>query len=451
MTERRRDLAELLRSCVQCGLCLPHCATYLASGNEVLSPRGRLVLLDDLLGEQKTPPDAYLSAFDQCIGCRACESVCPSGVPFDLMAHGQHLAAGRRQLTGSRAPEPALPEPLLKRLDSVAVLRAMGALAGATRSLCRAIFGRYWRRSLAQKAAPLPELSRLLGSLPHSPARDPDLVRLLDGLVARAGRATGAPAFPGTAPAAPPRPLMFFRGCANAGLLAGTSRRLVRSLIQAGFAVEIVAGQECCGALASHSGRPGRAAELRRHNLSAFGTADDDEATPIVVEAAGCTLELKDYNPEFGARVVDAVSLLASAPPPALAAVPLTVVLHDPCHARHGLGVITEPRALLDSIPGLTWCEPVEKEVCCGSGGAWGLRYPDMSATLARRKAADLAATGADLVVTTNPGCLGQIADGLAQVAPDLPILPLTDLWWYAARQAEERPLPVGNGQSRTV
>ena len=104
--------------------------------------------------------------------------------------------------------------------------------------------------------------------------------------------------------------------------------------------------------------------------------------------------------------------------------VPLKVVYHDPCHARHGQGIISEPRQLLGRIPGLQLVEPLEPEVCCGSGGAWGLDHPDLSQSLGRRKAADLAATGADLVLTSNPGCLGQIADGLALEAPDLTIMP---------------------------
>ncbi len=437
MSETRTRLVELLRNCVQCGLCLPHCATYLASGNEVLSPRGRLILLNEVLAGSEQAPESYLAAFDQCIGCRACESVCPSGVSYDLLAHGQHLAARRRDTAAGQRPVPAVPEPVLRRLDSVDFLRLVGGAGATARSLCRTTLGDGWRRRLAGGPKPVAQLSRLLGSLPTSPQRDADLVKLIDRLLAGAGTGT-APAARAAARAAEPiadrRPLQFFAGCANAGLLAGSSRRLVAVLTAAGFEVQFPADQDCCGALAAHTGRPGRAADLQRRNRGAFALADTAGAVPIVVEAAGCTLELQSYGREFAERVVDAVTLLAEAVRPALRPVPLKVALHDPCHARHGLGVVTAPRQLLSAIPGLTWCEATEQEVCCGSGGAWGLRYPEMSADLARRKAADLAATGADLVVTANPGCLGQIADGLALEAPGVPILPLTDLWWYAAR-----------------
>jgi len=435
------QLSDLLRSCVQCGLCLPHCATYLASGNEVQSPRGRLLLLGDLLAhETEAAPDSYLAAFDQCIGCRACETVCPSGVPFTLMAHGQQLASRRRGESRQQQPEPAVQGPVMGRLDSVDFLRVLGRTGAVVRQLCVVLLGRTWRRKLATGPGPTARLARLLGSLPTSPAADADLVRLLDGLIERAGRSVAAtePPPPPPAPTTAAGPVMFFSGCANAGLMSATSRRLVTVLRRAGFAVSVPTGQECCGALANHMGRRGRAAKFRRRNLQAFSPTGEAPPATIVVEAAGCGLELKSYGEDFGSRIVDAVSLLTAARRPALRPVPLRVAFHDPCHARHGLGLVAPPRQLLSAIPALSWCEALEKEVCCGSGGAWGLRYPQLSADLARRKAADLAATGADLVVTTNPGCLGQIADGLALEAPHLPILPLTDLWWYATRTGRE-------------
>ncbi len=437
MSELQTPLADLLRSCVQCGLCLPHCATYLASGNEVQSPRGRLQLLGDLLERgEGSPPDSYLAAFDQCIGCQACETVCPSGVPFALLAHGQHLAADWSGGAQSGRPASAVPEPILRRMDAPGFLRLLGQVGGAARQVLKTVLGSTWRQKMAGGPAPVARLSRLLGSMPRSPAGDADLVRHLDSLIARSGRAAGAGS---GAPAAVEsvageRDLMFFSGCANAGLLPASSRRLIDVLTSAGYAISHPTGQDCCGALAAHTGRPGRAALLQRRNETAFARPVGAGQGPIVVEAAGCGHELKTYGSEFASRVVDAVELLAASGLPARRSVPLRVAFHDPCHARHGQGITTAPRHLLASIPDLSWCEATEIEVCCGSGGAWGLRYPDMSADLARRKAADLAATGADLVVTTNPGCLGQIADGLALEAPDLPILPLTDLWWYATR-----------------
>jgi glycolate oxidase iron-sulfur subunit len=160
----------------------------------------------------------------------------------------------------------------------------------------------------------------------------------------------------------------------------------------------------------------------------------------LVAEAAGCALALRDYPAPVAGATRDAVEVLAGLALPQLAALPLRVALHDPCHLRHGLGVVAEPRLLLRRIPRLTVVEPEEAEVCCGSGGVYSLRHRALSAAMGRRKAEALARTGADLVVTSNPGCLGQIADGLALVAPELPVLPLTDLIWYAWRRAGRFP-----------
>ena len=433
MTDVRETLPGLLRTCIECGLCLPHCATYLGTGSEVQSPRGRLRLLGEVLAaESPAPPASFLAAFDQCIGCRACETVCPSGVPYSLLEHGHELADSWGG--GGERPVPAVPGPVLRRLDDVGFLRLLATVGGAARAVCVGVLGPTWRQRLAGGPAPVASLSRLLGSLPTSPRTDADLVQLIDRLVAGAGRPRAA-AEPAQA-AGPTGEIQFFTGCANGGLLPATSRRLLACLQMSGYEVSQPAGQECCGALASHTGRPGRAAGFRRRNRRAFAPDENGRGLPVVVEAAGCALEWGLLGPGFADRVVDPAVLLSSGRIPVRRAVPLKVVFHDPCHARHGRHVTAPPRLLLDLIPGLTWCEASEPEVCCGSGGAWGLRYPELSAVLARRKAGDLAATGADLVVTTNPGCLGQISDGLALVAPEVPVLPLSDLWWYSTRPA---------------
>jgi glycolate oxidase iron-sulfur subunit len=432
------QLEDLLRQCVQCGLCLPHCGTWLASGDEVQSPRGRLLLMREMARPSgsvvEDVPDAFLRAFDQCIGCRACETACPSGVPFALLKQGQQWAT-QVPPHSIGLPQPEIPGPVLRRLDRRGFLVALDRIGSAARRFLRFLAGRYWRRRLEGAPAGADRIARLLGSLPCSPRSGADLCRLLDRLCGIAPADRGRMAEP-AALAAPdssatgPR-VAFFRGCASEGLLAGTSRRLRELLTVSGCRLAQPGDQDCCGALAAHTGRPGRAAHLRRRNRQAFDPFLDDD-TVIVVEAAGCGHELKNFGEDFQSVVTDAVVLLANLELPEMGEVPLKVVYHDPCHARHGQGIVDEPRQLLAAIPGLTMVEASEPEVCCGSGGAWGLRYPEMSRSLGRRKAEDLAATGADLVVTSNPGCLGQIADGLALVAPELLILPLTDLLWYA-------------------
>ena len=412
--ELEQDLEQLLRRCVECGLCLPHCATWLATGDEVQSPRGRLVLLGASLAGKHDA--SFLEAFDACIGCRACEAACPGGVPFTLLEMGQTLAAGR---VNDRA---AVPGFVLRRLDRRGWLTAVRRLSTVAVSTLRLVLGSHWRRRLARWSP-----ARLLASTPRAPLGDGALVRQLDALCGRSGGWRCPDAVPGTGD-----PVVFFGGCANEGLLPGTARRARQLLEWSGHDIIEAPGQDCCGALASHSGRPGRAADLHRRNRQALA------ATPtmaVVTEAAGCGLELREYDDHMASRVQDLTVRLAATSLPVGAEIPLRVAIHDPCHLRHGQGVWQEARILLGRIPGLEVLEPQEAEVCCGSGGAWGLRYPEMSEELGRRKGRLLAATGADLVVSSNPGCLGQIADGLALEAPDLAILPLSDLLWYASLQ----------------
>ena len=443
---RRAELADLLRQCVQCGLCLPHCATWLETGNEVQSPRGRLVLLNEVLATDAADIEldaAFLSAFDQCIGCRACETACPSGVPFDLLEYGQGLALSR--MPGRAQPAPAVPPFVLRRLDHTTFLRWAGRCADLVRGIVRAVAGRDWRRRLDRRPARLGALVRLLGTMPRSPQKDEALFRLLDSRLPKS-RKLPQPSVP-TVPAAAseatdPPSIAFFAGCANRALLPGTSRRLLELLEAAGCDITIPAGQDCCGALAFHTGSSGRAQALLRRNREAFASADGSRPR-ILVEAAGCGLELKEKLGAQAGQVDDAVDLLSGLRLPAFGAVPLRVVVHDPCHARHGQGIYAQPRALLSRIPALTVLEAAESEVCCGSGGAWGLRHGELSANVGRRKAKKLAATGADLVVTSNPGCLGQIADGLAVVAPELPVILLTDLLWFAWKRGAAASLAI--------
>ena len=421
----RERLDGLLRNCVQCGLCLPHCATYLVTGNEVQSPRGRLLLMGEWIestGDFSVPPPAdTLAAFDLCLGCRACETACPSGVAFDLLEF-----ARERSDEAAGGLRPALARPLASG-GALDVLRTAGKIG---RGALRAVMGDDWRRRLANAPAPLRRLGRNLGSLPVAPEADSDLVRLLDGLCG----ADSAGLTPPEPIASEGRSVTMFQGCASGSLLPGTQRRLVCLLRGAGVDVRMPANQECCGALDRHVGAVDRADSRRRRNLAALA-ADVAETGVLLIEAAGCGLELGGYPPEIAEQVVDAAVFLSDLPLPEMRRVPLKVVLHDACHARHGQGIVDEPRRLLGRVPGLELLEPGEAEVCCGSGGPYGLFHPDISIAMGRRKAAMLAATGADLVVTTNPGCMGQIADGLALEAPKLPIIPLSDLIWYACGQ----------------
>jgi len=408
----RARLDALLRSCVQCGLCLPHCATYLATGNEADSPRGRLLLLADACEAGAPPPQAAAAALERCLGCRACATACPSGVDPELLDRGREL--GRSAVR---------PETAASRLVAPERMPALDRLGAWAEAAATAVGGPDWRRRLNDGFLARP--ARLLGSRPAAPRRDAALRSLLDRLC---GRITPSDArLP--APGRDRGDLTLFAGCANRGLLAGSQRRLADLLAALGWRVHVPAELQCCGAIDAHAGRHETAAARRRALPSPRGV--------WVVEAAGCGLELARSDHAAAAEVVDAAVLLAGAAPVFRREVPLTVAYHDPCHARHGRGIAAEPRALLDAVPGLVRRDPEEADVCCGNGGGYALAHPDLAEAMGRRKAAHLAATGADLVVTSNPGCLGQIRDGLLAAGDHRPVLPLTDLLWYASLQAE--------------
>jgi glycolate oxidase iron-sulfur subunit len=381
-------------------------------------------------GGEPVAPE-ILEAFDLCLGCRACETTCPSGVSFELLEHAKELAFRERR---PRGPLP------LRWFTSRRWLRTLRRNAGPVRGILRGLLGPQWRARL--EAGPLPgrRLGRWLGSMPRSVTDDRELVALLDRLQAggeasagRSGAATPGVGKPlGEGGAALPR-IAFFAGCANDALLPATSRRLREVLRWSGYPVVELENQACCGAFDRHAGRPGPADRKRERNRRAI-LRDEASWDLLVVEAAGCSLELKEYPEEVAATVRDANVLLAESASPALRQVRLQVALHEPCHARHGQGIAAEPRELLARIPGLELCLPEEADVCCGSGGPYALLHPDLATNMGRRKATVLAETGADLVVTSNPGCLGQIVDGLALIGAELPVLPLSDLLWYAAR-----------------
>jgi len=225
--------------------------------------------------------------------------------------------------------------------------------------------------------------------------------------------------------------LAWFTGCADSALLPATQRRLGHLLTHLGCDLVTPEGQTCCGALAEHTGQPRRARRQRRQNADAFAR-ELEACDHVLVTAAGCGREIQRHDDALARQTLDAAVLLDKLAPSQLGTVPLKVALHDPCHARHGQGVHREPRRLLRRIPGLVLCEPDEADVCCGGAGVYGVAHPDLAATMGERKAKHLLATGCDLVVTTNPGCLGHIAHALSLLNPLVPILPLSDLVWYA-------------------
>jgi len=376
--------------CVHCGFCLQACPTYLALDDENDSPRGRIVLMKGLadgtlpLGD----PDAQLH-LDRCLGCRACETACPSGVPY-----GRLLEATRERLSSRRAL------PLVARAILFTVARpALMALAMWGARVLRA--------------------SRIPALLSRVPARLGFAMAMLDSTRRPRARRRAAQGDGARSRVA------VLRGCVMEGLFAEANRATERTLVVNGYRLVAAPDQRCCGALHAHAGDACTARELARANIEAFERCG---AEFVAVNSAGCGAAMKEYghllrdDPDwrdraaaFGAQVRDVSELLAAAGPRRGGRLAVRVAYDAPCHLLHGQGVGRQPLAVLAAIPGLELVPLTDHDQCCGSAGIYNLVEPDVSDRVLVPKLANIAASGAAVVATGNPGCLMQIGAGVAR------------------------------------
>jgi glycolate oxidase iron-sulfur subunit len=386
---------ESILDCVHCGICLPACPTYRVLGQEMDSPRGRLYLMR-AAGEGRIGlTDNFVTHMDRCLGCRGCESACPSGIPF-----GRLLEQVRGQI------ERKVPRPLGRRL--------LGRMILGTFPERRRLAGMLALLRLYQRSG-LQRLVRGAGVLAPFPR-----LAAMERLLPRIDAASGPAAPARLEPAGPLRgTVALLDGCVQALLFPEVNAASARLLARAGYTVLTPPAQGCCGALHLHWGDREAARRLARANVAALAGADR-----VVTNAAGCGTALRDYGhllPEDPAaaaladRVRDVTELLAEALPEPRHALPLTVTYHEPCHLAHGQRVREAPRALLRAIPGLRLVELAESDLCCGSAGVYNLLEPEIAGRLLGRKLDHIAETGADVVVSGNPGCLLQLRMGLAQ------------------------------------
>jgi len=382
---------EGIDACIHCGFCLPACPTYLVLEDENDSPRGRIVLMKSIVeGSLAVDDPDVRTHIDQCLGCRACETACPSGVPY-----GHLLEATRATLTDVK-PNP----PIARLILFVFARRALLELA--------MLGGRIAR---ATRVSWL--LSRLPGRLGFARAM---LESTRSPLKRRAYTAEGD----GTRGS-----VALLTGCVMEGLYAGTNRATERALTVNDYRMVGAPGQRCCGALHAHAGDDDAARRLARANVAAF---ENSGADYIVANAAGCGAMMKEYgqllaeDPAWheravavASRVRDVSELLADAGPKPGGELSVTVTYDAPCHLMHAQRVVAAPLAVLGAVPGLTRVPLEGSEHCCGSAGIYNLIEPDVSDRVLAPKLANIAATAAPLVVTGNPGCLMQIGAGLKQ------------------------------------
>jgi len=398
-----------LEDCVHCGLCLASCPTYLTTGVEMSSPRGRLWLARAVERGEMGVSDTFVRYLDQCVGCLACQTACPSGVPY------AHLLETARE-----AIETAHPRRGVDRLLRVLVTNLfpypgrLRLLLGALRAYQGLGLSRLLRRSglLARLAPELAGMEALLPPVPPAAARRP-----LPEVNPAQGRRRGR--------------VGLLTGCIQRHLLPEINRATVRLLTAAGYEVVIPPGQGCCGAVHIHTGRLAKGKQVARELIATF---DGLGVEAVVSNAGGCGAQMKEYGyllgddpawgeraTAFSARVRDVTELLAETCwDGRLKPLPLTVTYHEACHLAHAQGIRSEPRAVLGQIPGLTLVELEESDTCCGSGGAYNILQPRMARRLQRRKVERIQATGASVVAAGNIGCLLQIRAGLEEAG--LPI-----------------------------
>jgi glycolate oxidase iron-sulfur subunit len=382
------DLDEI-RKCVHCGICLPQCPTYRVLGEEMDSPRGRIYLMRASAEGRVELSETFQRHIDLCLGCRACETACPSGVRF-----GSLLEATRAQLRRSGPPtRHRLLETLLFSIFPEPA--RLGAALAAFKLYKRSGLRRLVRASGVLRR--LPRLAAMEALIEDVPAAAP-----LPETVAARGRAVGR--------------VGLLTGCVQRHLYPNVNRDTARLLSLAGFDVVIPRGQGCCGALELHAGRTDRY-EARARALAAAFPADLDF---IVTNAAGCGSTMKEY----GHRMADLAPF---------AALDLTVTYHDACHLAHGQRLRQEPRRLLARIPGLKLVELGDSDLCCGSAGIYNLLEPRLARELLDAKLARIAETGARVVVAANPGCLLQIAWGCRERGLDVAIVHPVELLARAA------------------
>ena len=408
-----------LRTCIHCGLCLTACPTYRELKQEPDSPRGRLYLMRGLSEGRIAPSDPLLGHLDLCLDCRACETVCPAGVPYGRLLEQTRGQIQRR--AGRRGPLRRLGEAVLRhvitdrgRMHLVADLLRFGQRGPAAAFMRSALAARvlpgFARQGWAMTPPLVPRAARAIERL--APALPPGarMDERADGVVFHPAGAARAR-------------VGFFTTCVMETMFPQVNREAVRLMVLAGCEVSVPRAQTCCGALHAHAGLRRVAKDLARRNSHAFA----DEADWIVTDSAGCGAALREAGhllhdeadgeraARFSARVRDVSEVLAEAGlPPAQTTLrstadparPLRIAYHDPCHLAHAQKVRTPPRELLRRLPGVELVDLPNSDWCCGSAGVYNLTHAAMADAQLEEKLDAIERVAPELVVASNPGCL---------------------------------------------
>jgi len=430
MARERDDLRAIVGDCVHCGFCLPACPTYQLWGEEMDSPRGRIHLIGQMLDGASTS-QAAAAHLDRCLGCMACVPACPSGVRYDNLIEAARSWAAE-PLAVSEPPHPLPPRSRRERALRAAIFAtfpypdrlrlALVPLRAAQRTHADRLVERGLIGRMIARFAP--ELTAALRVAPGRPASRLERGRLPALVNARGERRAV---------------VGMLTGCVQQVFFPQVNAATARVLASEGCDVVIPAEQGCCGALSLHDGRRTEAARFARATIEAFERAGVDA---VVVNSAGCGSAMKEYADlladdrawavraaAVAAKVADFSEFLADLGPVAKRhPLRMTVAYHDACHLAYAQRITAQPRELLAAIPGLGVADLADAGMCCGSAGIYNLIQPEAAQELGARKAAAVAATGADVVVSANPGCTLQIAAALGAAGTTMPALHIAEV-----------------------
>ena len=403
---------EKLINCMRCGMCLPHCPTYKETFLETASPRGRVALVRKFQEGELEASERFLDYLSLCLDCQACASACPCGVNAgELVAEFKCEKKDRDGLTFMEelVLHRLLPHP--DRLETAVSPLKLYQRSGLQRVV---------RKLGLLKMFPA-RLSRMDGLLPQLPANP--LRRTLQEVTPAQGEERGT--------------VGFFLGCVMSLVFSEASFATVQLLSSLGYRVITPKAQKCCGAPNMLASDRAGMEEMARFNVELFSSYDLDF---IVTDCGGCGAELKKYGHHlegdgraaiFSAKVRDISQLLfegAALLGERLHPLPYRVTYHDPCHIAHCQGIRNEPRQLLRMIPGLDYRELADADACCGSAGTYNIERPEMADRVLRRKLETIRKSGAEYLVTSNPGCLLQLKQALARTEPQVRVIHLTEL-----------------------
>ncbi len=406
-----------LYRCVHCGFCLAVCPTYLETGLEAFSPRGRLALMKALNEGRLQMTETVVGRWDACLQCRACEEVCPSQVPYGPL------------MEGARAEiEAQFKRPLRARLARAGGYRQVLPHPARLRAAGRAL--RLYQRSGLQRAVRATGVLKAMpGDLEHMEASLPELAGTFftaEGQVVRPRGVARAK-------------VALLSGCVMPMAHGPTMEATVRVLTRNGVEVHVPKGQGCCGALNAHAGELESARRMARRNIDTFLEVEPDA---IITASAGCGSTMKEYGDllssdleyrekaeHVAALTKDIHEFLVELPftPPA-ASLDRRVTYQDPCHLSHAQRITEAPRQILRSMPGIELVDLPESDVCCGSAGTYSITQKDLSQRLGRRKAGNIASTGAAVAATGNPGCAMHVAGTLRSLGEETRVMYVIDL-----------------------